>query len=632
MENRNKQITLKHIRLPWWLVITVKSIVCSLALQESTLTQLEWGYYVDIPIIKYLFRMFQSMNGWGTNVIFILVGLICIFYITKEHPLQKNRWICALSLFWGICMVIGKSYHHLGNWNYIFHGKVQFALACFVILGYYWLFKNTIILLNIIIDKFNLNKTLPINRFEKWIFESHPFSAALLFIGICNLSFLISFFPGLLQVDAQESMWAYLGAIPWTSDHVVAITWFLGQCMHISRSLLGNDFLAICIYASTQYIIQWLVFAYGNVILGKLRAPILLRWFSLIYFSIFPLFKNWGFIVVKDSFYYIFLLLFLIQIIHIWTDDKVYWWHWFLLPISSIMVAQTRNNGLYVLIVFCILLFIIRKKYWKLYMCILFSMILSNFLVQNVYMPHKNIASGEVGEVLSIPLQQTARYAKEHFNELSEDELATLSSVFDVSLAEITNLYNPELSDPVKEHFISNPSSKELTAYFKVWFNQFLKYPDTYIQAYLNQIYGYFYPDRETFWEGIGHYSYHGNRQYWDDSQLNFEFLINYREFRDYFEKEADLVYHLPLIGMLYSTGFQNYILIGCIVYLLSHKKYKELIMLTPAIFTVLLCLFSPVNAYLRYMLPTMVTMPINIAWCHFSVLHKKNNDDNLTK
>ena len=186
-----------------------------------------------------------------------------------------------------------------------------------------------------------------------------------------------------------------------------------------------------------------------------------------------------------------------------------------------------------------------------------------------------------------------------------------------LSLAEV---YNPELSDPVKANFLPHPTLEELASYFKVWSSQLTRHPDTYLQAFLNHVYGYFYPNREDFWGGTWNYRLFQGKQYWDDGVLNYKYIVKDRRVRDMLEQGAYWVKRLPVIGMLYSCGFHNYILIACIVFLLAKKRYRELLVLVPSILTMLVCLVSPVDSYIRYTLPVMAAMPVNIAWCCYAV------------
>lgn len=607
-----------------WGWLGIQTMVSCLAVQDSALVELEWGYKADILLIKYFFAIFQEMNGWGMEMIFLLGGIGCMFYAVREHPLRRNRWISVLALFFGICMVFGRSYYDLGNWNYIFHGKLQFGLACFVVTGYYWLFKNFFLLLKMAVDRWNLERSEIKGKIGQWLFVRHPFLGPLIVTAVSGIPFMISFAPGLLHADAQYQMWMSLGEASWTSHYPVAHTWVLGKLLPISRSLCGTDGLAVFAYVAIQFAAQCVVFAYASYILGRLEAPILLRWLTVLYFAVYPIWQDWGFVVVKDSAYYIAILLWVLLVIHILIEGRTQWYQWLLLVGSSIVIAHTRTNGAYVLLLFCIVLILLYRRYWRLCIPILSSLFLTCFFVQNIYMVQKGIESGGIGEALSIPLQQTARYAKEHYDDITEEEMMLLSYICQKDMQSLGEAYNPELSDPVKASFLPHPTSEELASYFKVWFSQLIRHPDTYIQAFLNHVYGYFYPNREDFWEGIGRYSLFQGKQYWDDGVLNYKFVVEDRKFRDMFEQGAYWVKRLPLIGMLYSCGFHNYILIACTVFLLAHKKYREMLVLVPSILTVLVCLVSPVDAYIRYMLPVMAAMPVNIAWCRYATLRVK--------
>ena len=136
----------------------LKVMVSTLAVQGGVLTLLEWGYPVDLPVVKWFFTIFQKMDGWGMGALFFLTGIVCIFYIVRNHPLQKNRALSVLCAFFAVCTLFGKSYYDLGQWSYIFHGRLQFGLACFVGAGYYWLYKNAVILCKFACDKWNLGR------------------------------------------------------------------------------------------------------------------------------------------------------------------------------------------------------------------------------------------------------------------------------------------------------------------------------------------------------------------------------------------------------------------------------------------------------------------------------------------
>ncbi len=58
----------------------------------------------------------------------------------------------------------------------------------------------------------------------------------------------------------------------------------------------------------------------------------------------------------------------------------------------------------------------------------------------------------------------------------------------------MVSIINPKISDPVKATYKKKATTKDLTAYFKVWVQQGLKHPVTYIEATMNQNYYLVYP------------------------------------------------------------------------------------------------------------------------------------------
>lgn len=231
-------------------------------------------------------------------------------------------------------------------------------------------------------------------------------------------------------------------------------------------------------------------------------------------------------------------------------------------------------------------------------------------------MESRNIPRGSVREALTIPLQQTARYVKEHYEEITPEEVQILQEGFSVKLTELANLYTPEVSDPVKGVFALYPDTNYLKAYFHVWAQQMLKHPDTYIQAFFNQTYGYFYPDKESLHDEIGVFSIedplrpHGeymNLTFGIKNGLGRRLLIIY----------AHLMKVIPVIGMLYSPGMYTFILLGCMVFLMANKKWRELVVYIPGLCVLFICIASPVTACLRYALPNIVSFPLYLAWCY---------------
>ena len=49
--------------------------------------------------------------------------------------------------------------------------------------------------------------------------------------------------------------------------------------------------------------------------------------------------------------------------------------------------------------------------------------------------------------------------------------------------------YKPENADPIKSKYKKQATKEELKQYFRVWYKQFLKHPDVYVEAFISNTY-----------------------------------------------------------------------------------------------------------------------------------------------
>lgn len=617
----------KKIQLPEWLIVGIKLFISLWALSEQSLTVLEWGYQVDIPVIKWFFAVLKTIDGWGLETLFMAIGLGAVYYEVQDKEQQKNGWLSALCIFFAISTVFGMSYSQTGTWDYIFHGRLQFGLAVLVTAGYYFAYKNGILFVNYCIkQKKKILRTGCRGKTEKFLFEKHAFFMPFLVILVMGLPWLIILWPGALQADSLAHLWQYYQIIPGNAMSPVAVTWLMGKTMDIGKILFHSDNAGLFLYNGSQFMAQTLIFAYSFCVLKRMRTPVMFRWLTLAFYAIYPIFPAWGYTYVKDTGYYLCTFLFVLVLadtLHN-EDRRPVWWQWALLMVGAVGMSLFRNNGLYIAIVTMAAAILIYRKYWKLYLMVIFACLSMTLLIDKVYMPSHNYIEGPVKESLSIPMQMTARYLKEHMEEVTPEEREVLQKMFTTDLEEIAVLYNPEVSDPVKNCFVDYPTEKEMSDYIDVWMQQLTKHPDTYIQAFLNHTYGYFYPEKKNFWDSIAHFRILG-RQAWTDDCVSLAFGMEEQTGRNLLEQYTGLVYRMPVVGMLFSAGLHMYVLLGCLVYLLAKQKSKSILVLIPSL-CMILCIMSPVNALFRYMLPLIVVLPINLAWCYYST-HKEGQE-----
>lgn len=188
-----------------------------------------------------------------------------------------------------------------------------------------------------------------------------------------------------------------------------------------------------------------------------------------------------------------------------------------------------------------------------------------------------------------------------------------------MSIKEIKKKYQPELSDPVKFPWKVN-DKKELIEYFKFWFKCFKKHPKVYVDSFLENYYGYFYPLKKDYKDGVAWFIVVYNKRV-NTGYFDLHYLKTFKTERNFITNFTNKLKVTKGIGLIYNTGVYTWMLLILIGYTLYKKRYTNLIFSIPILLTLAFCFLSPVNAYLRYMNPIIVTIPVYLAICL-----KKNN------
>ena len=533
--------------------------------------------------------------------------------LVEGYASLRSTALSAVALFFAVFALLGGSFKATGSWTGIWGSGLQAVVALGKLFFFYVLYKMLLAALKYVVRNKENFRTEADGRLEKILFGPRDYVATFFVCMICYLPVMLSFFPGTLEADAYRQLLNFR-TNAWDAHYPVAATLIMDGLLRLGQNLFGNDNLAFFLYTGLQCLIQWLVFSYTAHVIGKMKAPVWLRWGTLLYFSLFSLFQSYGYTMVKDSMFYIAFLLAMAAVADLSTKGgkKLLPGH-ILLVTACCLLVLFRNNGLHLILFSIIVAFLISKDQKHIYAAMLagaaLGLVLNGALTQ-IY----QVEGGSVREALSVPLQQTARYLKEHPDEVSAEERQVLEQLFDVEPERIAELYQPEISDPVKDHVEYRPDKELLAAYLGVWWKQFLRHPGTYVQAFLNHIYGYFYPGRECFWEGIGVYDI-GEKWPWDQVGLHPYFVMGNGSMRERIEQVHLLVSRIPVLGLLYRCGTHTFLLIAFAVVNVENRKRQNLFFYVPCIGCVLICIISPVNALIRYMLPVMACLPLNFAW-----------------
>ncbi len=564
----------------------------------------------------------------------LTIGLYFFYNYAKNKKLTLMKKVLAVII--SICLIVGNSYEQIGSWDLIFGNIGMFLLSIFEAICYSYFFMQVFLLLDQLLVKPIRTKEAKKHSFKnnKYIrkaidlFKAHPFIFSFIVIVCCWLIYIIAFYPLVLSKDPSFQIkqffnvpTKYIGyviqldpSVNLTAHHPVLHTLMLGGCIKLGR-FFGSDNFGLFIYAMIQIAVFAASLATTITYLYKRTNKLKLVFILLLIYGLVPMFPFYAMAAVKDTIYtslIIFYIVFLLYFLDQGRNYKINLKKSLLLLLLIVLIAQFRNNGIYV-IVLSLPFFIIYLRKARLKLILVLAIFLAVDTTYNeVLLPYFNIPAGSIRESLSVPFQQTARYVKEHGDDVTSEEKKAIDTV--LTYDTLVERYNPTLADAVKNEYNKYTTDEELKEYFKTWFHQFLRHPDTYIEATLNNTYGYFYPNTANW------YLYCGanyNKLITEDNLVDYHYN-GLSGLRNVLSGYGLAFPYIPIIGLLSNIGFNSWLLLACAVYLFKSNKRKYCLALLPSFVSLLVCFVSPANTYFRYAMPYLFVMPFLLLYTIF--------------
>ena len=494
-----------------------------------------WGLQGLHAVRWNLTQSFESLSF----VDFIIFSGLCLLYLAISRVWNRDgekTWqakagnagrrlgltIHIPSALFAAMMVLGWSfsqYNAVGQVLTLQHG--QLIKSLFVFWGYDLLFRY---LIQFVYLKFALGfprlsafrpkKPKVLLWYEKKL-VSKPFHTVALTLLILYLPLMIVSYPGLITSDTvgqtiigfpelvQSEETGNAGQLIKPGSHLnnhhpVAHTMLLHCCLVAGNKILHSWNAGYYLYSVLQELAFICVIAF--LIREYIQKNGVSTWYAvcvLIYVFASPLIHNYVIQNTKDVFYALFLLL----TIH-------FWYHMikdggrrnlFLLLVSATGTVIFRNEGQYVLMLAAAGSVCLNRTVRKQFAIVLLYLLAFSVGYFHLLFPALGITPGSRREMLSIPFQQTARYIVEHGDQVTYEEREAIDAVLDYW--QISEAYDPNTADPVKDLYRDpEVTSKALIRYLICWIKMGIKQPKTYLSAFLNNKYEYFYPDHGHLW------------------------------------------------------------------------------------------------------------------------------------
>ena len=575
-------------------------------------------FLIKIDLVSDL-SVLKITTLYETNFFALSVFTGFAFYFFSKHPFHKISKIkIFLSVLFSLFMLVGEGYASYGSYKLLFLNIATILLSLVKFVGFIHLFS----LLDDLIDK-SKNKELKFkNKYlSKYLelFNKYPFKVSFVTILIVLSIYMLAFYPIVLSPDPSFQIKMYFNEhtkyIDWviqrdpeifmTSHHPVFQTYMIGFCLSLGRFLVNDNF-GLFLYTLIQSLIYSSVLAYTIKYMSNNGIKSKNRLIVLGMYLIIPMYLLYSMSAVKDTLYTAFMLLFILKVFDIiknYKKNNLSYKYIAVLYFIMLFIGLFRHNGVYVIaLTIFVLIFYARKNALKILISF-FVFFVSIYAFDKVLIPYLGISDGSAREMLSVPFQQTARLVSEKPDFYDEEDIKIIDYI--LKYETLASRYNPDLADPVKNEYNKNTTKEDLKDYFYVWFKGLKKHPDIYVDATLNNTYGFFYPDKHN-WYIYARY----------DKRVTENGLVDYHYnklsfLRAFIDGYANTVPYIPIIGAVSNIALNTWAVLILAAYLINTKNKRFLISLLPLFGSILFCFIGPANTYFRYTMPYIFALPV---------------------
>ena len=415
----------------------------------------------------------------------------------------------------------------------------------------------------------------------------------------------LTYFPGSVPHDGRRQLNMYFGYSAMNLHHPYFSTQIMGLLYSAGNILFGQNG-GVFLYTAVQTVLGAFVFAEICSYIRKKTRSDILALLALIFYGLTPVWWTYMQAFIKDTMYFIFFSLFILECVKLLLRDAGRYTV-AILSFAALMSCLLRNGATYVILPsYLIILVICKGNRLRLFISFIAVSVLSIGLTV-VLMDYMGLKSDNQVEDKSVPLQQIARVVSKYGYEFTDEERNIINRVVEFDGIDVR--YNPEIADPVKNHY-KGTTENEWHDFWDLYFRKMKDHPYQYLLAAMNNMFGYTDP-----------YYYStimcGYQLYNKEPLGDFDQGVIYSQYyfsdtaRRIVSNEASLWDKIPVISFFTNPGFYTWIGIILTGYVIRRREWsKVLFFIIPAL-VIGMCFLSPVNGLVRYMLPVMATMPL---------------------
>lgn len=446
---------------------------------------------------------------------------------------------------------------------------------------------------------------------------AHPWLIALGLL-LCWLPCYISFFPGGFRYDIHaefnQQYDTYLSCFPRLHSALLI------GCLNAVHSLTGSYNAGIAVYCAIQMVFFSAVFTHMLVVFYRQKISVVLLCILWMYYAFFPVIHlsitNAG----RDTLFallFVYLVTLLYEIscnVESFTRSKGK-------PIcvgtALALTVLSRNNTseLIIMLLLIVLLGVAWLRFHKvckrgMAVCAVSCLVVYLSLSLVLGAVCSPMEKANQGAALGILTQTLTRAKTDDPKKWSEKDNADFDRFVDTE-----NLkYCAELADISRGAMNEDAIKSDIRGFVWLWFRMGFKCPAAYLNAFTAQTrYGWYpdsvidgyirakiYPDEKSFFTpGVAP---PGNKVHiWNSGE---EF---YRKI------SCDISFEkIPIVSMLFSIGFHNWLVLHCLFYAVYRRSKKLYLPLGVMMAYLMICLLLPI-VIMRYYMPLYLLFPLTV-------------------
>lgn len=620
---------------------------------ENNIKKAPWSYYVILILeaflgtygLGYIMSLSKERVLSGSFLsVFIFAGILVFLNWThknvkasldmKERK-RRNCWSVITAFIFSVLLVFGYQLENLKMSEGGFKGKFHILIMAFCLTFFIYPFVNLVYMaaervrdgVGFKEASVNLKKTF----FISWIV-----------IFLAYIPAFLAYYPIVMSYDFHAQVLMSERGYIWFSQHHPQIHTFQISCFYNLGKAIGSPQTGMAFMAIFHMLVMSVCMAYAVVVVSKLIKHKLTPYIMTAIFAIYPVNAVLTVSTTKDTMFTALFLLFFCTVFDrfVFADSQK---KKILMDVavvlSGIIMSLYRMNASYAVVAASVVLVLFVPKKQKLLILAMGILIFGGFKAS-----YEGIRAGlgtQIGkepiEMYSVIIQAFARVGHYHANDMDDETRAMINRYVP---EECWVEYNPQLSDPCKASagFVYWENWKpDMGAVITTFFKLFAKYPNEFIDSFLETNRGYWFIDDTSFANCLGEglegrmglvYTYNSSYSPGEVEEILHESKWPWME--NIYENivSANAFMNWPVLSLFFKTSFYCIVLVWLFFINIYIKDYKALgLLVLPEVYFCSL-LLGPI-VQVRYVFPLMVIIPLFIGLAFYG-RSKKNESSEI--